>query len=453
MRFALLALAALLASPAVPCAALPAAPPAAALTAVADALATEVGAPAEGRTALLLAVEARSAALRAPLETALAAALAQRGYSVTPHRGGAEPEGAARAAGQDWLLRVRGGLVPGRRELAAVGELIPAWASFFLQRRPGARALPPRLVQARAAADPETLLLGREARPTGAPFATLRPLARVEGRVLAVAIGDAGAGGAPVLVVAGADFVQAFTAAGEPLAARAAEAPPPRVRDPAAALAVGDFGAGRIALRRAGAGRGEVLALRGGRLEPAGELDAVPLCAGDAGPLFGTFEPGTGALRDPRGAGGGAPRSGRRLQAVACAPRGGPIAFAALGADLRLALLGPQLRPVALPARAAAALATGAGLALADLDDDGTAELVASSADPAAPERIRIVAPLSEAPLLLESAPVEGAILAGAAGDLTGDGADDAVLAAIVEEAGAAWTRLLLVTSDPREGP
>src|SRR6266540_648071 len=150
-----------------------ASPPA--LATAAEALAREVGAPAEGRRALLLAVEARAPALRAPLETALDAALAAQGYAVTPHRAGGDPEAGARAGGQDWLLRVRAGLVPGRRELALVGELIPAWASFFLQRRPDARAVPPRIVQARAAADPETLLLAREAPPAGAPRARRAP--------------------------------------------------------------------------------------------------------------------------------------------------------------------------------------------------------------------------------------------------------------------------------------
>ncbi len=454
MRLAVLALALALC----PEAARAAAP--AALQAAADALVREVRPPADGRRSLLLVVETRAAALRAPLETALDAALSAQGYAVTPQRGSGEPEAAARAAGQDWLLRVRAGLVPGRRELALVGELIPAWASFFLQRRPDARAIPPRIVQARASADPETLLLARETAPAGAPFATIRKLARVPGQVLAVAIGEPAEPGRAAIVAATTHGIVVLSPAGERVAERAVDPgqDPRPVREPAAAVAIGDFGGGRIATFRAGAIRGEVLALRGERLEAAGALDAAPLCATEAGPLFGTYEPGTGVFRDILSTlvdPAAPPRSPRRLYGAACAPRGGRIVFAVLGTDLALELLGPDLRPVAPatpPAAQRGALLTGSGFALADLDGDGAAELVASSPDPAAPERIRILAPLAQAPLLLDSAPIPGAILAGAAGDLTGDGVDDAILCAVVVgDDGTPATDLLLVTSDPRQ--
>jgi hypothetical protein len=448
MRLAFLLAAALAAIPA------RAAPPPAAVAA-AGALAREVGPPLEGRRALRLAVEAPTPALARTLETALDAALSARGYAVTPHRGPGDAEAAARAGGQDWLLRVRAGLVPGGGEVALAGDLVPAWASFFQQRRPEARAIPPRVVQARAPADPETRLLARVEPRAGAAFAAIRRLGRIEGRVLALAVGDLEAPGRPAIVAVTPERVAVLAPDASPVAARravAGQAAP--VRDPAAALAVGDFGGGRIAMQRAGAPRGEVLALRGGTLEPAGTLDAAPLCAGGAGPLFGAFAPGTGVFADllsPLVDPAARPRSARLLYGASAAPGGGPVAYAVLGTDLALALLDPALAPVAGGA-AAPALSTGSGFALADLDGDGTAELVASSPTPGAPDRIRVLAPLARAPLLLESAPVEGAILAAAGGDLTGDGVDDAVVAVVSADGdGAPASTLLLVSADPRE--
>jgi hypothetical protein len=442
MRLAPLALVALLALPA------RGAPPA--LVAAAEALAEDLGPPLEGRRAVLLAVDARPPALAGPVESALEGALAPLGYAVTLHRGRDDAEDAARRAGQDWLLRVRAGLVPRGRDLALVGELIPAWSSFFLQRRPRARAIPPRLVQARAPADPETLLVAREERPAGAPFAAIRPLARVEGRVLAVAVGDVGEGHASIVVVT-PERLLVLRADGAAVAA--IEAAPERapVRDPAAAVAIGAFDGGRIAAQRAGEPLAEVIALGPERLERVGTLDAAPLCAGEAGALLGAFAPGTSVFVDRLATADDphpAVRSGRLLYGAAAAPRGGPVAFAVLGVDLRLELLGPDLAP-ARGHPAPGALETGSGFALADLDGDGVAELVLSSPSPHGPDRIRILAPLAAAPLVHESAPAEGMVLAGAGGDVTGDGVDDAVLALVTD--GEAATTLLLVTADPRE--
>lgn len=450
----LAALAALAAVPARAAEAAPAAPPA--LAGAADALARALGPPPDGRRALSLSVETRARALAAPLEAALEAALARRGYSVTPSRAPAsDAEAAARASGQDWLLRVQAGLVPGRRELALVAEAIPAWASFFLQRRPGARAIPPRLVQARAPADPELLLLAREGRPPGAGFASVRALGQVPGAVLALAIGEVGEPDAPSIVAATAGEVHVLSAGGTPVARRALD-PGERtpVRAPAAALAVGDFGPGRIAVRLAGAARAEVLALRAGALEPAGALDATPLCAGGGLRVFGAFAPGRGELVDRLATEPAAAEPGpgaapaRRLYRVAAAPGGGRIAVAALGVDGRLDLLGPDLVPAAPPLQG-----IGAGFALADLDGDGAPEVVASEPGAAAPDRVRVLRPAGGPPLL-EWGPVDGRLLAGAGGDLTGDGVDDAVLAAVgAGEGGLPVTTLLLVSADPREAP
>jgi hypothetical protein len=423
--------------------------PPTALAALAGDLGQAVGPPSDGRRALALLVEARTRGLAPPVETALADALGRLGYTVTPSHGGADAEAAARVQGQDWLLRVQAGLVPGRREVALVGEVIPTWDSFFLQRRPGARAQPPRLVQARRPADPETLLLGREERPPGSPFARIRPLARLSGRVLALAVGDAGDG--PAIAAVTPEAVLLLSGTGAEVARREPDRSGWRpVRDPAAVVALGDFGGARLAVQQAGAPRAEVLARHGDRLDVVATLAAAPVCASEAARIFGAFAPGEGLLLDqltPSVDPEARPRSDRRLFAVSAAPRGGSIAYAALDADLRLDLLGPDLQPAAPPVPG-----VGVGFALADLDGDGTAEVVASSPTASGQDRVRVIAPGADRPLLLESDPMPGSILAGAGGDLTGDGVDDAVLALVSRGADGAWTTdLLLVTADARE--
>jgi hypothetical protein len=452
-RLALLAVA-LAGLPARP--AIAAAPPAPALVTLTDALAAELGAPSGDRRSLGLRVDAGVGAegLRRPLETALAGALARRGWAVAalPLAGDAETE--ARARGVDWLLRVGGGLVPGRRELALVGEAVPVWRSFFLQRRPGARPAAPRVVQARADADAGTLALARPPRPLDPARVALRALAVLPGRVLALAAGEVEPGATAIVAVRD-EGVTLLSARGEPRAELASDRLARRpVRDPAASAAVGDFGGGRIAVGYAGATEAEVLALVDGRLAPVATIPAVPLCAGDAGALYGRFVPGTSALADVLLAGvdplaGPAPASARRLVGVAAAPRGGAVAYAVLDVHHRLALLDRALAPASAPLDG-----VGAGFALADLDGDGTAEVVASAAVASGPDRLRILSAQAVTSPVWTSEPLPGLVLAGAAGDLTGDGVDDAVLAAVEPgEDGAPRTKLLLLTADPREAP
>jgi hypothetical protein len=87
------------------------------------------------------------------------------------------------------------------------------------------------------------------------------------------------------------------------------------------------------------------------------------------------------------------------------------------------------------------------GFALADLDGDGEPELVASAARPGSSDRARVLRLGSQVVTVFESAEVEGALVAGSAADVTGDGLDDAILAAALPGGG---TRLWIVTAEAR---
>jgi hypothetical protein len=120
------------------------------------------------------------------------------------------------------------------------------------------------------------------------------------------------------------------------------------------------------------------------------------------------------------------------------------VAYGLLGDDYSLHLHGPDLAPAAPDISG-----VGAGFALADIDGDGEVEVVASSAVPGPTDRVRVLRPGAAAETAFTSAPVDGAFLAGAAADLTGDGIDDAVLAAVLPDG---RTRLWLLTADTRGG-
>jgi hypothetical protein len=188
----------------------------------------------------------------------------------------------------------------------------------------------------------------------------------------------------------------------------------------------------------------------------------APLAAGEAGVLFGAFAPGKAALQDLLTVGvdpTARPRSSLDLVTAAAAPHGGAPAFAVLHPGGRLELLDASLDP------AGEVPGVGAGFALADLDGDGWCELVASATGAGGPDRIRVTrleptattdpspTQASLAGVVFESAPIDGAIIAAAAADLTGDGRDDAVLAAVQpgDDGRPGATVLWLLTLDPRE--
>jgi hypothetical protein len=166
--------------------------------------------------------------------------------------------------------------------------------------------------------------------------------------------------------------------------------------------------------------------------------------------LFGGFAPGKAALQDLVTLGvdpAARPRSVGDLVGAAAAPRGGAPAMALLHPGGRLELLDAALSP------AGEVTGVGAGFALADLDGDGRSEVVASATGAGEPDRVRVVRLDPGATTAWESPAIPGAILAAAAWDLTGDGLDDAVLAAVQPGVGGpSGTVLWLLTLDPREG-
>jgi len=431
-----------------------AAPGEGSLSAAAETVAARLAAECSSPEVVGLQVSAPGAeGLTAPLATALGGSLSRRGFAVALLAAvpGAAAEDAARSLELDRLLRVTAGLLPGRRELVLAVESVPVRPSFFLQRAPGIRP-GGALWTTSVAADETTLLLARTGArpPPGGSSLWVRPLFRVAEPVLALAAGDVAGNGEVFLALVTPSAVEVLDAGGAPRARHAL----PRAAGPrhgAATAAVGALGAGRIGFQVAGSGPGALLRLADGELRPVASLPLAPLTAGDHGALYGSFVPGKAALSDllvtaPEAA--ARPRSAREHAAFASAPRPGRVAHAWVSGEGVLTLLGPDLEPVGAPLEG-----IGSGVALADLDGDGEPEVVASSAEPGPDDRVRVlrVGPASSpgaAPApMLESARVPGAILAGTAADLTGDGLDDAVLAAHLPGGG---TQLWLVTADPR---
>jgi len=174
-------------------------------------------------------------------------------------------------------------------------------------------------------------------------------------------------------------------------------------------------------------------------------IGSAPLAAGGAGSLFGAFAPGLPLFLDRIGTWteAGPPRSPRLLQGAAAAPRPGRAAFAVLRDDDSAEILDASLRSARPPVAA-----VGAGFALADLEGAGEPALVASSAEAGPDDRVRVLRLFPELETVYQSHPVPGSILAAAAGDLTGDGIDDVVLAALQP---TGETRFWLLSADPRE--
>lgn len=432
-----------------------AAPAAGTLSALATEVASLVASHAPAPEVLAVAVASPGAeGLAGPLGTALGEALARRGYAVAPIAvapGAAEE--AARALEADRLLRVTVGLVPGRRQLFVAAELVPVRTSFFLQRAPAVRPGSGRLWTLAVRADEPTLLLARAGARTGPGGASLwvRPLFRVADPVLAVALGDAAGDGTTAVVLVTPAALAVLSPGGALIASHPLGPPAASPRHAAATVAVGALGPGRIAVRVAGSAESLLFRLTDQGLAPVATLPLAPLSASEAGALYGAFVPGKAVLADlavPVPDPGARPASPLEHASFVSAPRAGRVAHGWVSGDGVLTPMGPRFEAAGPPVDG-----VGAGAALADLDGDGEPEIVASLAETGTDDRVRVrrwsAAAGPEAPptVLLESPRLPGSIRAGAAGDLTGDGLDDAVLAARLPGGG---TQLWLVTADPR---
>jgi hypothetical protein len=385
-------------------------------------------------------------------QTALLAQLSRMGFkaALAIAAGPEAAEAEARARGLDWLLRaaVR---IDGS-EIALAGDALPAWVNFWA----GADPVRPEgggAFAGRAAADADVLTLARRPLTPAASFG-LRLLARLPERVVAVAVGDLDGDGRGEVALQLPAAVVVLRPDGERLARRDQEAlgraarPP---REPAGALAAlgcalavkpAEAMDGRqpglerpcLASFSFGLAKGELLRLEGGELAPVQALDAPALAAGAAGAISGSAIPGRNLFApEVRLASGKEATLPFAPVSVAASSRSGGPAFLAIGPDGAARLLSEELEPLeaALPP-------LGAGAAMGDFDGGGVTQLV-TTGRVRAEDRARLwrADGWSEGPLF-ESEPVPGGFVAGAAGDLDGQGRDEAVLVAWSPDGGSA---------------
>jgi hypothetical protein len=389
-------------------------------------------------------------------QSALLAQLSRMGFkaALAIAAGPEAAEAEARARGLDWLLRAAA-RVDGS-EIALAGDALPTWVNFWAGADP-VRAEGGGAIAARAVADADVLTLARRPltpRPSPATPFGLRLLARLPERVVAVAVGDLDGDGRGEIALQLPAAVVVLRPDGERLARRdqgglGRAARPPR--EPAGALAaLGCEPAARPALATGGRqpgperpclasfsfglAKGELLRLEGGELTPVQALDAPALAAGAAGAISGAALPGRNLFAPEvrLASGKGATLPFAPISVAASSRSAGP-AFLAIATDGAALLLSEELEPLeaALPP-------LGAGAAMGDFDGGGVAELV-TTGRVRAEDRARLwrADDWSEGPLF-ESEPVPGGFVAGAAGDLDGQGRDEAVLVAWNPDGGSA---------------
>ena len=356
----------------------PAAPDAA-LTRLADAVATDVrAARPEAPVALFLSGSAPE--LRRAFETLLASRLASAGLAPlvleAPSAEAAEP--LAREKGARALVRLTLGVDTGK--VNARGDLVGTWVNFWSGRTPTRPPSPAAALARDVEADAASLALAAvkpSPTPTLPSSGEPRPL-RLVGAPLthlpsppaALATGDLTGDGRDEVVVLTERAVHVFAADGRLLAERSLDVLPPNAtptREPFGAVAV-LAGPPRIAAFSTRFAHGEVLVLENGALRFGARMEAVPLDAEARGALV----PGQTAFAPEV-------RLGPGDQRLA----GPPARFTSFSAALsRVLLVHPDGTGAFYPRPSAAPIALsglGAGSALGDLDGDGSPELITTA--------------------------------------------------------------------------
>jgi len=356
--------------------------------------------------------------------------LSSRGFTRVVLAGADASEQSAREAGLELFaqvsVRVEGA------QLVVAGDVVPVWVNFWAgrdsSRPPGGRPLVVRMP-----ADAQTFALAHlPALPSSPLRFTLRPLASHPEQVTALAAGEVdGVEGGREIVALTPTAVLVLRADGTVAAQRPLSAAPAvlRPREAAGTVALvpaaGEPSGVRIAARCSARADGELFGWRAGALVPAGVPSPGSLGQGARGAISGAIVPGTHLFEARVELPGSPPLElPFRPVAIAANARDSGPEMLAVGGEGEVALVSDgALLPVNAPF-------AGAGAALADLDGEGTTELILSGRGRER-DRVRVFA-LREGALSLvwESQEVPGAFMAGASSDLDADGADEAVLAA-----------------------
>jgi hypothetical protein len=360
----------------------------------------------------------------APLERAFASLLASRlaGAHLAPvvidAKDASEAEQIARARGVRSLARLT--LEVKEARLTARGDALSTWVNFWSGATP-TRSGPALALTGSTEVDAQARALA-ELPPAAAPPLTLAlaPLVRLPEVPAAIALGDLNGDQRDEVLVLSGDQLLAYDAQGRELWHAALQQPDATrpCRDPFGLVSVV---AGKVLAWSARRERPELFSLSG---KPLGAADGLTLdtIALRADPGFNRFLP------EVTWAG----------KAVTL-----PAALQAVSVFGALALVVYPDGTASLPRGAAPTarlVGVGSGSALADLDGDGTPELVLSSTRTVGVEDEVRVLTLAEADalaarqgLVVEASPawqqpLAGRALVAASGDLDGDGADETVL-------------------------